>query len=60
MYTIKILAPFLLSVCSEEFLTGNGDYCVINKSQIPTVKYYEPGKSCYVEGVFYSSCPKLN
>ena len=21
-------------------------------------KYYQPGKACYIEGVFYKSCPK--
>jgi len=60
MYTIKLLAPILLSVCAEEFLSRNGDYCVVNSSSAPTIKYYEPGKSCYIEGVFYTSCPKLN
>jgi hypothetical protein len=24
--------------------------------QPPVVKYYEPGKSCYVNGTFYSKC----
>jgi hypothetical protein len=25
----------------------------------PQLKYYEPGKACYIEGVFYQSCPKM-
>jgi hypothetical protein len=23
-----------------------------------TLKYYQTGKACYIEGVFYESCPK--
>ena len=26
------------------------------RTQIPVVKYYEPGKSCYVNGTFYTKC----
>jgi hypothetical protein len=58
MYTIKLLAPILISACAEEFITSNGDYCVVNRSQPNVIKYYEPGKSCYIEGIFYESCPK--
>lgn len=25
----------------------------------PKLKFYEPGKACYIEGVFYKSCPKM-
>jgi len=25
----------------------------------PQLKFYEPGKACYIEGVFYQSCPKM-
>lgn len=24
------------------------------------VKYYEPGKSCYVNGIFYTKCEESN
>ena len=24
----------------------------------PTIRYYEPGKACYIQGVFHESCPK--
>jgi len=56
MYTLKILAPFLLQACATEFLSGQGDYCVVDKGQPQVVKYYEPGKSCYLNGIFYSKC----
>ena len=41
----------LLMMCLE----GNV-VCERNTPQ-PTLKFYEPGKSCYIEGVFYESCP---
>lgn len=33
---------------------------ICERGQVPTVKYYEPGKACYIEGVFYESCPPRN
>jgi len=60
MYTIKLLSPVMFSLCAEQFLSGNGDYCVVNRPQTQAIKYYEQGKACYVEGVFYESCPKIS
>ena len=56
MYTLKLLAPFLLQVCANEFVSGQGDYCVVDNSNPQVVKYYEPGKSCYANGIFYPKC----
>ena len=56
MFTLKFLAPILFTMCAEEFLSGQGDYCVVDKGQPQMVKYYETGKSCYVNGIFYSKC----
>ena len=56
MYTLKLLAPVLVSLCVNEATTGQGDYCVLDQPQSNVVKYYEPNKSCYVNGVFYSKC----
>ena len=25
--------------------------------KVPPVRYYEPGKACYIEGVFHEDCP---
>jgi len=60
MYTIKILSPLLLSMCAEGFATGQGDYCVVDQSQPNMIKYYEPGKSCYINGTFYRKCEDRN
>ena len=56
MYTLKLLAPLVLTMCAEGLTTGQGDYCVVDNNKPNVVKYYEPGKSCYVNGTFYRKC----
>ena len=56
MYTLKLLAPLVLTMCAEGLTTGQGDYCVVDNNKPSVVKYYEPGKSCYVNGTFYPKC----
>jgi len=60
MYTLKLLAPFVAAMCIEGLTTDQGDYCVIDNTPPNVVKYYEPGKSCYVNGTFYSKCENRN
>jgi len=60
MYTLKLLAPLVLTMCAEGLTTGQGDYCVLDKSSSNVVKYYEPGTSCYVNGIFYRKCEERN
>jgi len=48
---VEILAP-ILSLCIE----GN---TLCFRSTAPVVKHYQPGKACYIEGVFYPSCPAM-
>ena len=55
MYTLKLLAPFVVAMCAEGFTTGQGDVCVLDNNK-PSVVYYEAGKSCYVNGTFYPRC----
>ena len=59
MYTIKLLAPAALMLCAEGALSNRG-YCALDQPKPNVVKYYEPGKSCYIEGIFYESCPKMS
>ena len=59
MYTIKLLAPAALLMCAESALSNRG-YCALDQPRPAVVKYYEPGKSCYIEGVFHQSCPKMS
>ena len=56
MYTIKLLAPFVTALCFENFTEKQGTFCNVRQTPIPVVKYYEPGKSCYVNGIFYTKC----
>ena len=55
MYTIKLLAPAALMFCVEGALSNRG-YCSLNQQKPNVVKYYEPGKSCYKNGIFYEKC----
>lgn len=55
MYTLKLLAPLIAASCLEGVTTGQGDVCVL-REPTPVVKFYEPGKSCYVDGIFYKNC----
>ena len=55
MYTLKLLAPLIVGMCMEGFTTGQGDVCVLDNNK-PSMVYYQPGKSCYVNGTFYSKC----
>lgn len=55
MYTIKLLAPAALMMCTESALSNSG-YCALDSPKASVVRYYEPGKSCYVNGTFYRQC----
>ena len=56
MYTLKLLAPLIVASCLEGVTTGQGDSTVLDNNRPSVVKYYEPGKSCYVNGTFYPKC----
>lgn len=60
MYTLKILAPALLSLCGANFVERQGEVCNLDQPQPNVVKYYQPGKSCYVNGTFYRNCEEAN
>ena len=60
MYTIQFLAPILMMGCANNFLQGQGEYCNLDQSKPNMVKYYESGKSCYVNGTFYRKCEEAN
>lgn len=55
MYTINILAPAALLLCANSALSNQGP-CALDQPKPSVVKYYEPGKSCYVNGTFYTKC----
>ena len=56
MYSAIFFAPVFVTSCIYNFLNQRGDYCVIDQPKPSVIKYYEAGKSCYVNGTFYSKC----
>ena len=56
MYTLKLLAPLAASLCMGNFVEKQGALCNVRQTPPSVVKYYESGKSCYVNGIFYSKC----
>jgi len=56
MNTIQLLAPFFVGMCVNNFIDRQGDFCNIKQTPASVVKYYEPGKSCYKNGIFYEKC----
>jgi hypothetical protein len=56
MQTIEFLAPLIIGTCVNNFLGNTGDYCNTRQSNHSTIKYYQSGKSCYVNGTFYTKC----
>ena len=55
MYTLEFLIPTALTFCLGGALSNRGP-CSIDQLKPNVIKYYEPGKSCYVNGVFYTKC----
>ena len=55
MYTLEFLIPTALTLCFSGALANRGP-CAIDQPKINVVRYYEPGKSCYVNGTFYTKC----
>ncbi len=49
-----ILLNSILMMCLD------GQYICERSAYDQKLKFYEPGKSCYIEGVFYESCPPRN
>jgi len=38
MYTLKLLAPFVVAMCAEGLTTGQGDHCVLDNKPTNVVK----------------------
>ena len=53
---LEVVVPFFIQSCLRGLTEKAGDYCVIDRPNPSIVKYYEPGKSCYVNGTFYTKC----
>jgi hypothetical protein len=49
-----IISSWILATCLD------GNIICERNMKVPAIKHYEPGKACYIEGVFYQSCPQMN
>lgn len=43
-------------LCLYNFFTNKGNFCIPIQQSPSVIKYYEAGKSCYVNGTFYTKC----
>jgi len=55
MYTLEFLIPTALAVCLGGAANNLGP-CALDKPSVHRIRYYEPGKACYVNGTFYTKC----
>jgi hypothetical protein len=46
----------LINACLNGLIYSTGNVCVVDHPTPPVIKYYEDGKSCYVNGTFYIKC----
>lgn len=53
---LEILIPTFLNACLQGLVEKTGNYCIVDRPRRHVIKYYEPGKSCYVNGKFYVKC----
>jgi hypothetical protein len=53
---LDILAPVLVMYCINGIVERTGNICTLDPPNPSVIKYYEPGKSCYVDGIFYTKC----
>jgi len=45
-----------INACLNGLLNSTGVVCTVDFPKPHVIKYYEPGKSCYVNGTFYTKC----
>jgi len=55
MHTLEFLIPTALAFCLGGAMNNMGP-CALDKPSVSRIKYYEPGKACYVNGTFYKKC----
>ena len=56
MGAVEVLSPIFIGLCLNNFVGKQGTVCNVRQTSPSVIKYYEPGKSCYVNGTFYSKC----
>ena len=53
---LDFISPVLVMYCINGIVERTGNICVLDPPNPPAIKYYESGKSCYVDGIFYTKC----
>jgi len=58
---LKSLAPFAGSLCMENFITRQGEFCNLRDYPANVIKYdrRDPKDACYKDGIFYPRCKDL-
>jgi len=58
---LQALAPFVGSICLDNFLNMQGELCNFRQPPNVVVKYDKPNpeSACYRDGIFYPRCKDL-
>ena len=61
MYTLQLLAPFVASLCLDNFISKRGELCNFRQPQASVLRYEKqnPEDACYRDGIFYPRCKDL-
>ena len=61
LYMLQGLAPFAGTLCFENFIHRQGDFCNFRDYPPAVVKYNKPNPedACYRDGIFYPRCKDL-
>jgi len=61
MYTLELLAPFVVNICFQNFITKQGELCNFRQPSDFVLKYdkQDPKDACYKDGIYYPRCKDL-
>lgn len=61
MYTLELLAPFVVNICFQNFITKQGELCNFRQPPDFVLKYdkQDPKDACYKDGIYYPRCKDL-
>jgi hypothetical protein len=61
MYTLQLLAPFVVGLCFDNFMTKQGELCNFRQPPDVVLKYdkQDPKDGCYKDGIYYPRCKDL-
>ena len=61
MNALQVLIPFVTSLCLDNFIRGQGEFCNIRQPPDIVLKYdkQDSKDACYRDGIFYPHCKDL-